>query len=532
MITPLDPDQIPSVVHLLRVRAEEAPNRGLLRFQGIEATYLEVEQRSNRIANALRARGITKGDRIGIMMPNSIEFPSVWLGIVKAGAVVVPLNISYQERDLTYLLTNSGARLVFAGADQASILLAVRPACPALEALLTLGTGTPGASGVIDLRSELTGASTACPIDSVRRSDLVTLQYTSGTTGFPKGCMLTHQYWLFLGTYAARASDLGPDDIILTTTPFYYMDPTWNLVMALFCGAKLVILPKFSPSSFWRTVQEERITFFYCLGTMPVFLLKQPENPELEHGHRVKHVICSGIVPQLHAEFERRWGVPWREAYGTTEFGPPISVSREDTGSVGSGSMGVVLKEYELRVVNDHGHDVPDGEVGELIGRGPGMMTGYWMMPEATAAWMRDGWAHTGDLVRRDSRGYYYLIGRLKDMIRRAGENIAAVEVEGVLAEHPAVSAAACVPVPDDLRGEEVKAFIVLQPGHTRETTPPESILAFARTKLAAFKLPRYVEYVDRFPLTPSERVEKHKLLAEKPDQRIGAFDATTKTWN
>jgi crotonobetaine/carnitine-CoA ligase len=160
-----------------------------------------------------------------------------------------------------------------------------------------------------------------------------------------------------------------------------------------------------------------------------------------------------------------------------------------------------------------------------LLMRGPGMMLGYWKNPEATAAWLRDGWAHTGDLVSQDQRGYYHLVGRLKEMIRRGGENIAAAEVEAVLTEHPAIQAAACVPVLDDIRGEEVKAFVQLQPGMRVE---PEVLLGFCREKLAGFKVPRYLAFIDQFPLTPSQRVEKHRL----DRTRLGAYDATTKTWN
>jgi acyl-CoA synthetase (AMP-forming)/AMP-acid ligase II len=259
-------------------------------------------------------------------------------------------------------------------------------------------------------------------------------------------------------------------------------------------------------------VARHGVTFFYCLGTMPIVLLKQPPSPE-EREHRVRAVMCSAIPPQLHATIEARYGCPWREAYSTTETGPVcLSVPLDDTASVGSGAMGWPGPACEARVVDADGRDVPDGTPGQLLMRGPGMMLGYWRNPGATDAWLRDGWAHTGDVVYRDPRGAFHLVGRVKDMIRRSGENIAAQEVEAVLAEHPAVHAAACVPVPDEVRGEEVKAFLQPQPGIAPDEALARDVVEFCRGRLAGFKVPRYVTFVDSLPLTPSQRVEKHRL--------------------
>ena len=266
------------------------------------------------------------------------------------------------------------------------------------------------------------------------------------------------------------------------------------------------------------------------LGTMPFFLLKMPEDPALDRGHHMRAILCSGIHPKFHAEFERRWNVPWRELFGMTESGADLIVPLEDVESVGSGAMGRPVSK-EARVVDASGNDVPDGEMGELILRGEPMMLGYWRKPEATAQTIQGGWLHTGDLVTRDVKGYFHWRGRLKDTIRRSNENIASVEVESVLMAHPAVKVAAVVPVPDELRGEEVKAYIILKEGHTSEDTPPEAILDHARKQLAYFKVPRYIEYADDLPRTPSERVEKHKLVKMKPDLRVGSYDAVDKIW-
>ena len=526
---PHDSLPAPSVGHLVRQAAARFGTRDLLRFGEVRLSFEQVERRTNQLANVLRAQGVGRGDRVALMLPNGVDFPLAWLAIAKAGAVMVPLNVQYRAHDLAYTLGNSGTSVVLADPAFAPLLREVAPALPALRALVDVPAGAADGRGESAIAADVRAARADLDLGDIGPADLLNIQYTSGTTGAPKGCMLSHEYWLRLAERSVRFSGVGEDDVALTAQPFYYMDPQWNVGMALVAGCSLVILPRFSASTFWQTVKETGTTFFYVLGTMPVYLLKQPPDPEVERGHRVRYVACSGIVPQLHAEFEARWGVPWREAFGMTETGVDLFVPVEDATCVGSGAAGRPVDGKEARVVDVDGRPLGDDAVGELCVRGTGMMLGYWNNPGATAERIRDGWLHTGDLAYRDAKGYYHIVGRLKDMIRRTGENISAVEVEGVLAQHPAVRGAAVVPVADELRGEEVKAFIQLQPGC--EGTDPSAIVDFAREQLAAFKVPRFIEYVDDLPRTPSEKVAKHELLARTSDQRRGAWDATTGTW-
>jgi len=462
------------------------------------------------------------------MLPNGFEFPLAWQALAKLGAVMVPVNVQYREKELQDVLNHSEAKLAVVGMQQVEVLQRAQPQCNFLRAMAVFANEVRSLNNVVDLRSEMEQAPTNCVLDAVDQDDLLNLQYTSGTTGFPKACMLTHKYWLQLAQDALAYGKIRSDDVNLTAQPFYYMDPQWNLVLCMLAGIPLVILRRFSASTFWQSVQENAVTFFYLIGTMPVYLLKQPENPQFEKNHRVRFVFCSGIVPQLHATFESRWGMPWRELYGSTESGGDLQVPLENADGVGAGTVGISFPGKEAKVIDANDHELPDGEVGELVVRGEPMMLGYYKNSAATKEKIRHGWLHTGDLFRKDKHGYFYLVGRLKDMVRRSGENISAAEVEGVLCEHPAVRAAAVVPVPDDLRGEEVKAFIQLQNG---ETLDPEELLAFAQKKLAAFKMPRFIEVVERFPMTPSERIAKHELLKSKPDQRKGAYDAVIKQW-
>jgi len=519
----------PSVGHMLRARAEELGDRELFRFEGASASFREVEERSNRLANLLRAHGVGRGDRVALMMHNGLEWPTAWLGVAKAGAVTVPANVSYREDDLAHVLTDSGACLALVAEEFGPLFSRIAGRCPELREILALGhaeSEDPRATGIA---SELESAPSGFALDGPRPGDLMNLQFTSGTTGVPKACMQTHEFWLEFAGLVCDCAALTPDDVVLTAQPFSYLDPQWAAVACIRAGIPLLILPRFSASTFWKSVAENGITFFSTVGTIPVFLMKQPPSP-YEKNHRLRLVACAGLPAQLHAAVEARWGVPWREAFGMTETGIDLMVPIEDADSVGSGAMGRPVGTKRARVVDEEGREVPDGAPGELVIRGRPLMSGYWNRPEANAEVFRDGWFHTGDLARRDQRGYFYMVGRKKDMVRRSGENIAAAEVENVVNEHPSVRASAVVPIPDELRGEEVKAFVLLLPGIEATAATARAIVEFASRKLARFKLPRFVEFVEELPLTPSERIAKHELLARSEDPRAGAHDVSPPT--
>jgi acyl-CoA synthetase (AMP-forming)/AMP-acid ligase II len=507
---------------LLRLQAERRSRRPFLRFEDRALSFGEVEERTKALAESLAARGVEKGDRVAVMLPNGLEFPVAWLSLARLGAVLVPLNVQYKAHDLAYTLRDSGASVAVVDSSLEEAIASVIGQCPALRETIAFSRGSSW---------KLEGSSAAVKLDDCGLSDVLNIQYTSGTTGAPKGCLLTHEYWLSMARLSWELTGLSEDDCALTAQPFHYIDPQWNTLMCLYGGIPLVILPRFSASTFWRSVKEAGATYFYVLGAMPIFLLKQPPDPAFERGHRVKLVTCSGIPRELHAELEARFHAPWREAYGTTESGVDLAVSVGDRSSVGSGAMGKPVPGKEARVVDPSGRDLEDGEIGELLVRGKPMMLGYWKKPEATAEKIREGWMHTGDLVFRDERGYFHIVGRLKDMIRRGGENVSAAEVETVLASHPEVLAAAVVSVPDELRGEEIKAFVQLRIDRGREGDDPEAILEFARARLAPFKIPRFLQYVNDFPRTPSERIEKHKLTLEGANPRAGSYDARERRW-
>lgn len=521
-----------SLGHLLEQSTTADPDKTFLIYEGDRMSYSEVNRYVNRVANVLKERGVEKGVNVSVMLPNGFDFPVTWLALAKLGAVMVPTNTSYKEHDLKYILSDSEAHFMVIHKDNLSVLENIRETLPLLREIILMGGRK---EGYLNVEAVSDQASEDFTIEKVDENDLLNIQYTSGTTGFPKGCMLTHRFWMLMAQLIVEdieaAGTGSPDDVLLTAQPYYYIDPQWNTTLALAAGISLVIMHRFSPSRFWQIVREYGVSYFYLAGTMPFYLLELEENPELEKNNKVKMIGCGGIPPQFHRVFEERWGVPVREGFGMTETGADLGVPLEDTESVGSGAMGAPVATKEAKVVNEDDEDIPDGEVGELVIRGEPMMLGYWKKPEETARAMRGGWFHTGDLTFKDEKGYFHWVGRIKDIVRRSGENISAAEVEGVLSEHPKITAAAVVPVPDRLRGEEVKAYIVLKGGETPATVDPEDIIAFAKEKLSYFKAPRFLEFVDDLPKTPSERVEKHKLIKAKEDLRLGSYDAADKVW-
>ena len=464
------------LVAAVRRAGELWPERVAWTFDpGVRLTFGDVDRLTAGYAQALRLKGIGAGDRVAVWLRNQPEFPLVWLALARLGAAMVPVNVKYRSVDAEHLLRDSAAVAVVTTEE-------FRPLAESLAVPVLL---------VDDL----------APVDGFEQGPVdpgaaVNIQYTSGTTGSPKGCVLSHRYWTTLGdSMVEEFPRLVADDVMLTAQPFHYIDPQWNVVAALLSGAELVVLDGFHPSSFWDKVREHGVTYFYCLGAMPTLLLRMPESP-LDRSHRVRAVQCSAIPPSLHAVLEDRWGVGWYEAFGMTETGADIRVGAEEHDElVGSGCLGRPAAHREVKVVD-----------GELLLRGPGMMDGYLGLPSV----LRDGWFPTGDLARIDDRGRVYHLGRIKDMIRRSGENIAAHEVEEVLLSHPAVTLVAVVGVPDEIRGEEVKAFVV-------GDVSAEELAEYCAERLASFKVPRYWEFRDDLPRTPSERVAKQLLDRSAP---------------
>ena len=412
----LPASEVCDLATLVARAAARWPDRVGLTFDetGERLSFAEIDRRTNRTANALAGLGIGPGDRVGLMLRNHPAFPLTWLALAKLGAVMVPVNVYYRSHDAGYLLAHSGARALVTADEFVPVVTAFEHPDLALEWVISVDGDGGGRARPLD---RITAAARdSAPAARVAPEQLVNIQYTSGTSGPPKGCMLSHHFWLFCARMVVAAPPgLGQDDVLLTAQPFTYADPQWNTATALLAGAELVVLDRFHPSSFWAKLRAYRTTFFYCLGVMPTLLMKQPVDRD-EREHRLRTVLCSGIPPNLHRAIEERWGVPWHEIYGLTECAfTTLDAPGEHAGHVGEACVGRAAPGRELRVVGPDDRPLARGEVGELVIRGPGMMDGYYRDPEATAAVFRNGWLHTGDLVRMDRAGRVYFVGRHKD---------------------------------------------------------------------------------------------------------------------
>jgi acyl-CoA synthetase (AMP-forming)/AMP-acid ligase II len=494
---------------------------------GAHLDFTDFDRLTRRLADLLVEQGLQPGDRVAIMQGNSVAWPVTWMAIVRAGGVAVPANKRYRPTDLGFVLSDAGVRFVVCDDEAFQVVASCRSDCPSVTSVMRVVVADGDVSLETLWEAEVPPLR---PAEDPAEWDRVTnLQFTSGTTGFPKACVLPEDYWLRMGLLAAEVAELTADDVVLTTQPYSYIDPQWQTTMCLVAGATLVVLPRFSAREYWAAVREHGATFLYVLGTMPVILFKQPPSP-LDRGHRVRLVLASGINPSMHRSFEERWGAPWREVFGMTETGIDLAALADDVETVGSGVAGRPVATKQVMVVGADRRPVPPGEIGEMLVKGEPLMLRYHRRPDETERAMTDGWFNTGDLVRQDEGGWISVVGRNKDMVRRAGENIAAAEVEAIVAGHPDVAMCAVVPVSDEVMEEEVKVFVQLRPGVGADPTATAvSIIEHAKERLAVFKVPRFVEFIDAFPLTPSERVSKPQLSREDP--RVGAYDATVGRW-
>jgi len=456
------------------------------------------------------------------MLDNRAEFMVALFGIVANRATLVSIAPTAQQHDAGHILKDSSPVLAITGTPQQPLIERLKPGCPSLKEILVVDGVEPDGLGRFERNAErLPLAQAQC-----RRDDIITVYYTSGTTGAPKGCMLDHGWWLRVLDLDQRLFRRGWQDRQLCCLPFYYADPAIQLMTSLSTRGTMIAMRRFSVSRFWDVVRKYDATEILSIASIPALLLKGEPSAK-DRDHRMRLAVHAGLPKELHRELVDRFGFHWLDNYGSTEGGimarVPLHMAEE---LVGAGSIGVEAPEVRIRVVDDEDRDVPVGQIGEALIGGPDLFRGYLNRPDVTAESMRGGWYHSGDLIRRDERGLMYFVGRKKDMIRRSGENIAAAEVEAVLRSHPRILEVAVIPVPDALRGEEVKAYVLLKPGETMESLPPQEIVAFCRSQLAAYKIPRYIEYRNEdFERTPSMRVQKQALLKERADLIAGCWD-------
>jgi long-chain acyl-CoA synthetase len=482
--------------------------RVAVRVDNAAMTYRALDDASARVAGLLHDRGLKPGDRVGIMMPNVAEVPVVYYGVLRAGGVVVPMNPLLKAREVAYYLGDSGAGLIFAwhtfaeaarsGAEQAEA-----------ESIVVDEVGFP------DL---LASATPDYQVADVANDDTAVILYTSGTTGHPKGAELTHGN-LISNTEVTRTDIVGagPDDVIFGGLPlFHVFGQTVALNVAVAAGACLTLLPRFDPEHALRIIAGHKVTVFEGVPTMYVALIHQPNRADYDTSSLRECISGGAALPvEVLRGFEEAFGVPVLEGYGLSETSPVASFNlphRERK----PGSIGTPIRDVQMRVVDKEDHQVPDGEVGEIVIRGPNVMKGYWQRPEATAVVMKGvgvvggGWFHTGDLARVDEDGYFYIVDRKKDLIIRGGYNIYPREIEEVLYEHPAVAEAAVIGLPHSSLGEEVGAAVALKPG---AAATPEELRDYVKGQVAAYKYPRHVWIMDALPKGATGKIQKRDIV-------------------
>ncbi|MGW9136666.1 class I adenylate-forming enzyme family protein [Streptomyces sp. NPDC055681] len=475
---------------------------------GPTLTWAQLRERISRVRTGLERIGIAPGEKVGIMLRNQVEFPLTWLAVIEAGAVAVPMNPKYTPREIDFVLSDAGARWLVAADDVVTGALTDGRVGPVPgERVVVVGEPVAGLHDFAALSAQE-------PTPRTHRADpgeVVNIQFTSGTTGLPKGCLLTHTYWIQIGVYG---SALGDAQRILADHPFYYMQNQAYLMMALTCGGGLYVTAGLSRRKFMNWLVDHQIDMAWIDEGMLDF----PES-EADGQLALKRAPVSALPPSLHKPLEQRFGLRAREMYASTEVGNGTYVPYERTDMVGTGSMGWCFPQRESKVIDQNGDEVEPGRSGELCLRGSGMMLGYHNRPEANAElFLPGGWFRTGDIVRKDADGQHYYEGRLRDIIRRNGENIAAAEVELQIMALPEVDEVGVIPVPDPERDEEVKAIVVLKPG---ASLTAEQIEAWCLQGLARFKVPRYVEFRDSLPYTSSGKIAKAELRAEPPSDRV-----------
>ncbi|MBC6460825.1 AMP-binding protein [Actinomadura sp. HBU206391] len=494
---------------VVSARARELPDRPALRVEDDTLTYAELDDRARRVATGLRASEVAPGDVVAVMLPNCTEFVVTWLALDRLGAATAAVNTALIGDGLAHALATTGARVLVLDEDHVGAARDILDRLPGLRTVLLRGTigSLPG----VRLRPWATLLDHA-PMSGrgpVSGADASIVLFTSGSTGRSKACVLPHRYVVRQAEVFARRMGLRGDDVLFCPFPLFHVDAAvFTVAPAFLLGATAALVRRFSVRRFWDQIRAAGATVFDFMGATLAMLYKQPAGPG-DRTHAVR--LAWGVpLPAWAGDFEDRFGVELVEPYGLTDTG--MVLSNEPGVPRRPGSCGRPIELYEVRVLDADGFELPAGRVGEICvrPREPAVMfSAYLGMPEETLSALRDLWFHTGDLAHRDADGYFYFAGRAKDVIRRRGENISALEIEEVIDRHPAVLEAAAYGVPSELTEEDVMVAIVLRPGRSLAA---EELLEFCARNLARHMVPRYLDFVAELPKTPTEKIEKHRL--------------------
>jgi carnitine-CoA ligase len=491
---------------LLELQADARGDAPLLRVGAADRTYADVRDVAARTAGTLAAAGIERGDRLAMMCDNRAELLDLVLGCAWLGAIAVPINTALRGAQLRHVLANSGARAIAVDSALVGVLEHVERPPDLAEVWALDGVPHDAPSGYHV--GPPPPAADPVPAAPVGPGDTLAILYTSGTTGPSKGVCCPHAQFYWWGMHVSEWLQIRAGDVLYTCLPLFHTNALNAFTQALVSGASYVIGPRFSASRFWQRAAEAGADVTYLLGAMVNILWGQPPS-EADRAHGVRVALAPATPPRLMEPFRERFGVELVEGYGSTETNAVIG---QQAGRRQLGCMGRVIDGFEARVVDEHDRTVPEGEAGELVlrHREPfAFATGYWRMPDKTVEAWRNLWFHTGDRVVRDADGSFRFVDRLKDAIRRRGENISSFEVEQVLLEHPGVAAVAVFAVPSELAEDEVMAAVVPEEGTRLDAV---ELVRHCEPRLAYFAIPRYLDVIDELPLTENGKVRKAVL--------------------
>jgi long-chain acyl-CoA synthetase len=489
-----------NVAHFLEASARRAPERPAVLFGDRVLTHGELDHQSGRVAAGLARAGLRPGERVCLHLANRPEFALAYYGCLKLGATPVALNVTYARDELRYIVRDSEAAAILSAPPFAAQL---PPAADTPAIRLRAGTGEPGAPTL-----EALGDGPPMRAVDGDRDDLAAILYTSATTGRPKGVMLTHANVVSNVHATVHHLRMTPDDTGLCALPLFHCFGQNFIMNALVAaGGTMILQERFVPAEFLAAIARHRVTILYAVPTMYILVLA---------GDMAAHDLTTlrlafSAAAMLPADVEARWtaatGLPVSQGYGLTESSPFATYNHEH--SHRPGSVGTPIENVELRIVDEQDNAVPDGTLGEIVIRGPNVMRGYLGKPEETAWTLRGGWLHSGDIGRRDEDGYFYVVDRVKDMVNVAGFKVFPREVEEVLFEDPAVAEAAVLGRPDPIKGEVVRACVVLRPGHSATA---EDLIERCRGRLASYKVPVVVDFLSALPKSPTGKVLKKSL--------------------
>jgi long-chain acyl-CoA synthetase len=499
---------------LLEQSAKRNPGKLALIFDDYKLRYAEVNGAANKIANALVAMGIRKGDKVAMMLPNTPHFPICYNAILKAGATVVPLNVLFKSNEVQYHLEDSDsvALIAFEGfLGEAAEGYRKARACNNLVVVQAPGSTNPLPDGALSFNQLLADNPPTFEMVDTSPDDTAVILYTSGTTGRPKGAELSHAN-MFMNAMVSADKLLGisADDVLLATLPlFHSFGQTCVMNVGLYLGATITMLPRFEPVKAMEIIQRDKVTLFAGVPTMYFYLLNHPAAGDYDLSSLKR--CCSGgaamPVEVMHA-FNKKHNVQIMEGYGLSETSPVASFNHLDRPAK-PGSIGTPIWGVQMAVLDPEGKPAAAGEMGEIAIRGHNVMKGYYKRPEATAEVIHNGWFRTGDLAKVDEDGFFYIVDRVKDMIIRGGFNIYPREIEELLYAHPAIAEAAVIGIPDQALGEEVKAVVACKPG---QSVTEQELIDYCKASLAAYKYPRSIEFRDSLPKTATGKILKREL--------------------